>query len=184
MNSICASLIYIFDQARTKCSRNSELKCKLTFEDYEIYEVFIQIVEEANFLGGDQAQDIGTVITKIDLFSDKLQKELPQVHQKLTSNGIPLMTYFIPFYMTLFLHMTPMVLSGKILDLYMMISNQIVDHLLMGLLVAFKGEILKLDNEDKICRFIQKELMEKALIDNTLSNLLMPDLLMDIFELY
>ena len=74
-----------------------------------------------------------------------------------------MIAYVASFYLTIFLHITPILFSGKILDIFMLIEYAAVDHLLLGLLTSNREKILSFKSEDLIISFLKEDLMNECL---------------------
>ena len=92
------------------------------------------------------------------------------------------MAYLAPFYLTIFLHVTPIKHSGKILDIFMLVEYEVVDHLLIGLLTSLRKRILDMPSEDDIILFFRDQLMEECLEHDNIGSFLMTDSLEDILK--
>lgn len=56
------------------------------------------------------------------------------------------MSYFASFYLTIFTHITPLHLTGKIIDLYMLAEVEVIDYLILGMLQLLKKKIMNFEH--------------------------------------
>ena len=76
------------------------------------------------------------------------------------------MAYFASFYLTFFLHLTPIDLSGRILDTFMIFEHNFVDHMLLGLLEKNKKLILEIDRQDQLLKYIKYQMVKDNLLES------------------
>lgn len=79
-----------------------------------------------------------------------------------------MISYVSTFYLTICLHITPMQLSGKILDIFMLLELELVDHILIGLLEAHRQKILEMDNASDIMDYFKNKMMSESLLNENI----------------
>lgn len=88
----------------------------------------------------------------------------PELLLKLRgAESISLITYFASFYLTIFTHITPFHLSGKILDLFMLAEIEVVDCLLLGMLQLLRPRIMEIEDSGLLLQFFASRMVEEAL---------------------
>lgn len=73
------------------------------------------------------------------------------------------MAYVASFYMTICLHITPIKLSGKVLDLFMLLEYKAIDHLLIGMIQSYKERIINAEGPNQVLEFFKFDLMKESL---------------------
>jgi len=94
-----------------------------------------------------------------------------------------MLAYVSPFYLTVFLHITPFEYCGKILDIFMVVGFEVVHHLLLAILSSKQSKLLAMDNEGEIIEYLKCDLMKEIISSDNFSNLLLPDSLYQLFIL-
>lgn len=56
-----------------------------------------------------------------------------------------------------------MKLSGKVLDLFMLLEYKVVDHLLIGMLECYSDRILSAEGPNQVLEFFKFDLMKESL---------------------
>lgn len=73
------------------------------------------------------------------------------------------MAYFASFYLTFFIHLAPIELSGRILDSFFVLEYDLVDHLLLGMLEKNKKKILDFERQDMLLKYVKYQMIEETL---------------------
>ena len=73
------------------------------------------------------------------------------------------MAYVASFYLTISLHISPIKYSGKVIDIYMLLEYQAIDHILLGLLQTYKNRILSAPSPNSVLEFFKYDLMKESL---------------------
>jgi len=73
------------------------------------------------------------------------------------------------------MHVTPIKYSGKLLDIFCLVEEELVDHLLLGLIMCHKLYIQSLPNESQILVYFKDELLDQSLGHDTSGSYLLPD---------
>lgn len=85
------------------------------------------------------------------------------------------MAYFAGFYLTICLHITPMDIAGKILDLFLIIGENTVHYILMGVLTNQRQKLLALENEQKVIDYLKNDMMKDLFQNDSLGGILRMD---------
>lgn len=85
------------------------------------------------------------------------------------------MAYLAPFYLTIFLHITPIKHSGKLLDIFTLVEYEAVDQLLLGLLTSNRSKILNFKTEDQIIIYFKEDLMKESLKNDGVGSFVLAD---------
>ena len=65
--------------------------------------------------------------------------------------------------------------AGKILDIFMLVEYDIVDHLLIGLLTSLQNKLLEMKQEDDILVFFKEGLMNYCLKNDNIGSFMLLD---------
>lgn len=77
-----------------------------------------------------------------------------------------MIAYFASFYLTFFVHLAPIELSGRILDSFLVLEHNFVDHMLLGLLEKNKKKILEFERQDSLLKYVKYEMIKETLNGN------------------
>lgn len=86
-----------------------------------------------------------------------------------------MLAYVAPFYLTIFMHVTPIKYSGKLLDIFCLVEEEVVDNLLTGLLMSKKKILLGFHVESQIMDYFKDDMMTSALKCDCVGSFLLPD---------
>lgn len=190
-NSIVAGLLYTFHLAKLKIrelEEKPELKVSLKLDEEEVFYTFLGIMTilgwRIKFLSG--MDDISLMC---DDFSTRMKKEDPLLYQKFFRNDvdsvltkIPPVAYFAPFYLTICMHITPLGLAGKIIDLYLMIRENTIHYVIMGVLQTQRTKLLDLDSEEQIMAYLKNDLMRDVFETGCIGSVLIAEHLMEFYH--
>jgi hypothetical protein len=73
------------------------------------------------------------------------------------------------------MHVTPIKYSGKLLDIFCLVEEEVVDNLLTGLLMSKKKILMDFENESQIMSYLKEDLMISALKCDSVGSFLLPD---------
>ena len=68
------------------------------------------------------------------------------------------------------MHITPLKLSGKILDIFMLLEHEMVDHILIGLLQVHEDKLMAMDHAANVMEYFKNSLMADSLTSDTIGN--------------
>jgi len=86
MNSIAGALLYIFFSSK-ELGGNNLVDLQLEYEEYEVYFTLFSLITETNFRDMLMINE-GGLVKRIDEFDVILEQELPDLHDKMTGNGV------------------------------------------------------------------------------------------------
>ena len=72
---------------------------------------------------------------------------------------IPSIAYFAPFFLTICMHITPLELSGKIIDMYLTMRENTIHYVIMGVLETQRAKLLAMKSEEQIMAYLKNDLM-------------------------
>jgi len=75
------------------------------------------------------------------------------------------------FYLTAFLHETSLACSGVIIDLFIIMGADLIEHLVIEMLQHCRKQILKLKSSDQILLFVKQEMVHRCFSKTTFSKL-------------
>lgn len=73
------------------------------------------------------------------------------------------------------MHVTPIKYSGKLIDIFCLVEEEVVDNLLTGLLMSKKKTLMGFENEAQIMSYLKEDLMDSALKCDSVGSFLLPD---------
>jgi hypothetical protein len=80
------------------------------------------------------------------------------------------------------MHITPLQLSGKIVDLYLMIGEYAVHYVLMGVLQSQKDKIMAFHSEEYIMSYLKNDLMRDVFQTGGIGSVLLADHLLEFYH--
>lgn len=80
------------------------------------------------------------------------------------------------------MHITPLELSGKIIDLYLMIGEVTIHYVLMGVLESQKSKLLSLKSEEQIMSYLKNDLMRDVFETGCVGSILIAEHLLEFYE--
>jgi len=73
------------------------------------------------------------------------------------------------------MHVTPIKYSGKLLDIFCLVEEEVVDNLLTGLLMSKKNILIGFHVESQIMDYFKDDMMTSALKCDSVGSFLLPD---------
>lgn len=80
------------------------------------------------------------------------------------------------------MHITPLHLSGKIFDLYLMIGELAVHYVLMGVLASQRDKIMNLPSEEFIMSYLKNDLMNDVFHTGSIGSVLLAEHLNEFYH--
>ncbi len=174
-NSIVAALLFIFHQGKQEADqqqRKPDLGFELAFSEEEVFYTFYGFMFVLGWRNNfTQAMD--DVERMCDAFKELLREKDASLFEKFFRNEIPAVAFFASYYLTVCMHITPMESAAKILDLFLVIGEDTIHYLLMGILISQKSHLLSLKNEEEILGFLKNDLMRSAFKSDHIGSFLM-----------
>lgn len=175
--SIALAVVYNFlwshieYDTKPKSLRLTKLDCKSIESMFQVFYAIMESFGHARLFEED-FKGINTQCISLhheikELSADLWTKLFPEEAVEFT------IAYFWEYFATLGLHHVPLGVTGQILDLYLLLGQDGVHLLLMGLLSTYKTEILSCGSVDEARRFI-KTGMVQHLEHNNLGALVNP----------
>lgn len=174
-NSIVAALLYIFYQGKQQAElqqHKPDLGFELAFSEEEVFYTFYGFMFVLGWRN-NFTRDMDDVERLCDTFKQLLQVKDAALYEKFFQNQIPAVAYFASFYLTVCMHITPMEFAAKILDLFLIIGEDTIHYLLMGILISQKNYLLSLANEEQILNFLKNDLMRQVFKTEHIGSFLM-----------
>ena len=174
-NSIVAALLYIFYQGEQQAAqqpRKPDLGFELGFTEEEVFYTFYGFMFVLGWRN-NFTRDMDDVERLCDAFKSLLEEKDEELFEKFFQNSIPSVAYFASFYLTVCMHITPMEYAAKILDLFLIIGEETIHYLLMGILISQKTHLLSLENEEQILNFLKNDLMRQVFKSEHIGSFLM-----------
>ena len=98
-----------------------------------------------------------------------------QMYNKFFKNDIPEVAYFASFYLTICMHITPMEMAGKILDIFFMVGEDSIHYVIMGVLKSVREQLMSFPTEEKILVFLKNDLMRQVFTSGCIGSILIFD---------
>jgi hypothetical protein len=68
------------------------------------------------------------------------------------------------------MHITPLKLSGKIIDIFMLLEHEMVDHILIGLLQIHEEKLMAMEHAAMVMDYFKNQLMQDSLTRENIGN--------------
>ena len=80
------------------------------------------------------------------------------------------------------MHITPMELAGKILDMFFIVGEDAIHIVLMGVLECQKQKILAMKNEEEILQYLKGGLMKDIFNTGCIGSILLMEHLLEFYK--
>jgi hypothetical protein len=169
MNSIVCSIVYSFNESRKEQDRLLEQGTeeekeqvrairKLRFgegTEEDAFWVFVGLMYYNKFRVM-YLNNLSFVQEQIQEFGVILMGRNKEVYDWLTDNDIPLMAYFAPIYLTLFLHVADFRFASKVIEFFFLVGIDAIHMLLRVMIDVHEDKLLEMDQAEIIEFFKEK----------------------------
>ena len=160
MNGIAGMLLMILSLGHEEIE-GQESKIKQKSIEKSVFWIFVHIMKEK---GWRRVLTDGTPkLIECCINLDKmLQKELPEIYQKIEDMGLNVDICFNQYFVTMLVYNTPMPLAMKIIDLFLIRGEAALFEIMIKTLTLFKKDILAERRMEVLFNFLKTDLMQEC----------------------
>lgn len=137
-----------------------------------VFWTFVQIMFEKNwrlvFKSGTPK-----LVSMLESLSRQIKHRLPEVHKHFLTEGAEIMICFSQYFITLFMYDTPIPMSMRIMDLFLLEGEQVLFNLIIKMLLFKREKVLAL-NGQYLYTYLRSRLVRECYDEYHLATLLSP----------
>ena len=158
MNSIVCAIVYSFNESRKEQNRLLENETQQEKEwvkairslrfgegtEEDAFWVFVGLMYYNKFRVM-YLNSLSYVQEQVEEFGVILMGRNKEVYDWLTDNDIPLMAYFAPIYLTIFLHVTDFRFASKVIEFFFLVGIDAIHMLLRVMIDVHEDKLMQMD---------------------------------------
>jgi hypothetical protein len=113
------------------------------------------------------------LVTMLESLGRQIKQRLPEVHRHFLNEGVELMICFSQYFITLFMYDTPLDMSHRIMDLFLLEGEHVLFNLVLKMILLKKEKILGLAAQD-LYTYLRYRLVRDCYDEFHLATLLAP----------
>jgi hypothetical protein len=113
------------------------------------------------------------LLTMLQSLGRQLKSRLPEVHRHFVEEEVEMMVCFSQYFITIFMYDTPLHMSVRIMDLFLLEGEHVLFNLVLKMVLLKKDAILALSSQD-LYAYLRSQLVRECYDEYDIATLLAP----------